>query len=171
LAVAPQGGYFANPRESRIWYNTRRSVEGGIGWRGDAAAGEEAGGGKDSSRMEPIMQANARPQPIERPRFDEDVVPLSVYRQTLDDCFARTARTHRPIVITQGGRATNVLISIADFESTWNEIERFREREDLTRDVLVSRRQFDEGKFVTEDEAFDEMETMLDSMQSHGECK
>lgn len=117
------------------------------------------------------MQANTRPQPIEHPRFDEDVVPLSVYRQTLDDCFARTARTHRPIVITQGGRATNVLISIADFESTWNEIERFREREDLTRDVLVSRRQFDEGKFVTEDEAFDEMEAMLDSMQSHGECK
>ena len=35
-------------------------------------------------------------------------------------------------VITQNGRATNVMISIADFESTWDEIDRCREREELT---------------------------------------
>ena len=34
------------PHEAaRFWYNTRRSVEGGVGWRGGAAAGEEAQGG------------------------------------------------------------------------------------------------------------------------------
>ena len=43
--------------------------------------------------------------PIRRPRLDEDVVPFTECRRTLSDCMERTARTHRPIVITHNGRA------------------------------------------------------------------
>ena len=104
------------------------------------------------------MPVRTRPQPIQRPRLDQDVVPFTEYRRTLNDWFARTAKTHRPVIITQNGRATNVMISIADFESTWDEIDRCREREELTRAVAISRRQFEAGECQSEGEVFDEME-------------
>jgi len=115
------------------------------------------------------MPTRTRPHTLERPRLDEDVVPFTEYRRTLNDCFARTARTHRPIVITQNGHATSVVISISDFESTWDEIEQFREREELTRAVEISRRQFEEGKFKSNDEVLTEMLSMLDGMRKRGE--
>ena len=111
------------------------------------------------------MAVTARPQPIQRPRLDEDVVPFTEYRRTLNDCFARTASTHRPIVITQNGRSTSVMMSIADFESTWDEIEFLRERAELSRAVAVSRRQFEEGKCKSNDEVLDDMLTMLNGMK------
>ena len=89
----------------------------------------------------------------------------------MNDWFARTAKTHRPVVITQNGRATNVMSSIADFEATWDEIDRCRKREELTRAVAISRRQFETGECQSEGEVFDEMEKMLDEMQSNGDCK
>lgn len=110
------------------------------------------------------MTTRTRPKPIQRPRLDEDVVPFTEYRRTLAECCARTARTHRPVVVTQNGRATNVMLSVADFESTWDEIERIRAREELTRSVEISRREFAEGKFVTKAEAFEESERMLDCL-------
>ena len=101
---------------------------------------------------------------IERPRLDEDVVPFTEYRRTLNDCFARTARTHRPIVITQNGRSTSVMMSVADFENTWNEIETLRGKAELARAIAISRKQFENGECLTEEESFDEIEKMLDGM-------
>jgi len=98
---------------------------------------------------------------IERPRLNEDIVPFTEYRRTLSDCFVRTARTHRPIVVTQNGRATSVVISIDDFELTWDEIERCREREALSRAVEISRRQFEDGKSKLNDNVLNDMLSML----------
>lgn len=117
------------------------------------------------------MSTSPRSRSIQRPRLDEDVVPFTEYRRTLNACFARTAKTHRPLVITQNGHARAVVINIADFESTWDEIERYREREELSRAIEISRRQFEEGKFTSEDNTFAEMEKMLDDMQSCGDCR
>jgi len=100
-------------------------------------------------------------KPIMRPRLDEDVVPFTEYRRTLNDCFARTARTHRPIVITQNGRSTSVMMSIADFESTWDEIEAMRKRLYLNQAIENARHDFATGDTVDEDELFDSLETEL----------
>jgi len=117
------------------------------------------------------MPTHTRTRSIQRPRLDEDVVPFTEYRRTLNACFARTAKTHRPLVITQNGHATSVVINIDDFETTWDEIERYRAREELSRAIEISRRQFEEGRFTPNDEVFDEMEKMLNDMQARGECK
>lgn len=106
-----------------------------------------------------------RTKPLERPRLDEDVVPFTEYRRTLNACFARTSRTHRPIVITQNGRSTGVMMSVADFERTWDEIETWRNRAELSRSIEISRREFENGEFITEEEAFAETERMLDEME------
>ena len=107
------------------------------------------------------MRTKARP--IERPRLDEDVVPFTEYRRTLNDCFARTSRTHRPIVITQNGRSTSVMMSVADFESTWDEIESWRKRAAFSRMIETSRREFENGEFVSEDNLFDSLEKEIES--------
>jgi prevent-host-death family protein len=109
-----------------------------------------------------------RTRTIERPRLDEDVVPFTEYRRTLNDCFARTARTHRPIVITQNGHSTSVMMSVADFERTWDEIETWRERAELSRAIAISRKQFEAGETLTEEESFDEIEKMLNKMGPGG---
>lgn len=109
--------------------------------------------------------------PIRRPRLDEDVVPFTEYRRTLNDCFERTARTHRPIVITQNGLCTSVMMSVADFERTWDEIEAWREKAEITKAVEISRQQFAEGKFRSEEEVFSRLNNMLLSMKAKGEIK
>ena len=113
------------------------------------------------------MRTKART--IERPRLDEDVVPFTEYRRTLNDCFARTARTHRPIVITQNGHSTSVMMSVADFESTWDEIESWRQKAELAKAIAISRKQFENGECLTEEESFKEIENMLDEMATNGE--
>ena len=115
--------------------------------------------------MQPLML------PIRRPRLDEDVVPFTEYRRTLNDCFERTARTHRPIVITQNGHCTSVMMSVADFERTWDEIEAWREKAEITKAVEISRQQFAEGKFRSEEEVFSRLNNMLLSMKAKGEIK
>ena len=113
------------------------------------------------------MRTKART--IERPRLDEDVVPFTEYRRTLNDCFARTARTHRPIVITQNGRSTSVMMSVADFESTWDEIAMWRAKAELSKAIAISRKQFENGECLDEEDSFDAVEKMLAEMDSRGE--
>ena len=105
-------------------------------------------------------------RPIRRPRLDEDVVPFTECRRTLSDCMERTARTHRPIVITHNGRAATVMIGVTDFEDTWDEVERWREMAELSRAVEISRQQVKDGECLTEEESFAEIEKMLDGMES-----
>ena len=100
---------------------------------------------------------------IERPRLDEDVVPFTEYRRTLNACFARTSRTHRPIVITQNGRTTSVMMSVADFESTWDEIETWRKRAAFSRMIETARNEFENGEFIGEDALFDSLERDIES--------
>lgn len=106
------------------------------------------------------------PRPIRRPRLDEDVVPFTECRRTLSDCMERTARTHRPIVITHNGRAASVMIGIADFEDTWDEVERWRESAELSRAVAISRKQFENGEYLSNKESFELVEKMLNELEA-----
>ena len=100
---------------------------------------------------------------LERPRLDEDVVPFTEYRRTLNDCFARTARTHRPIVITQNGHSTSVMMSVVDFERTWDEIETWRKRAAFSRMIEVARNELKKGEVIEEDKLFDSLEEEIES--------
>ncbi len=54
--------------------------------------------------------------PLENIRLSEDIIPFTEFRRTLSSCFARTTGTHRPLIITQNGRAAKILLDIADFD-------------------------------------------------------
>ena len=99
---------------------------------------------------------------LQRPRLDEDVVPYTECRQTLADCMARTRRTHRPVLITQNGRAATVMMDVSDFENAWDTWDMMRERVELTESVVLSRKQFERGEFISHKEGMAKIRKMLD---------
>ena len=100
--------------------------------------------------------------PIKRCRPSEDVVPFSECRQNFSSYINRPRETHRPILITQNGRATSYLIDAADFDTLMDRIE-------LSRDVEISRREFAEGKGIPHRQVMDEMRKMLLNLKQQRE--
>ena len=102
--------------------------------------------------------------PIKRCRPSEDVVPFSECRQNFSTYINRPRETHRPILITQNGRATSYLIDAEDFDTLMDRIE-------LSRDIEISRREFAEGKGIPHRQVMDEMREMLLNLKQQREEK
>lgn len=95
------------------------------------------------------------------PRMSEDVLSFSTYRRTLADCINRTERTRRPLFVTQNGHVTTVVMNIREYEAEQDELARWREREQLSRDIEISRHEFAEGKGIPHKQVMQEMDEML----------
>ena len=78
----------------------------------------------------------------------EDIISMSEFRTTLADCVARTAETHRPIILTQNGRATSVFLSAADWEKICQKLY----DAEVYEDILVSEGESERGEVYTHDE-------------------
>ena len=85
----------------------------------------------------------------------EDIISMSEFRNTLADCVARTAETHRPIILTQNGRATSVFLS----DAQWEKITEKLYNAELYEDILVSEGESERGEVYTQDE----VKRMLDN--------
>ena len=48
--------------------------------------------------------------------YAEDIVPLSSFRSDMTRLMSQTRQTHRPIVVTQNGRAVNVFLDVGDYQ-------------------------------------------------------
>ena len=46
--------------------------------------------------------------------YAEDIVPLSSFRADVTRLMTQTRQTHRPVIVTQNGRAANVFLDVAD---------------------------------------------------------
>ena len=106
-----------------------------------------------------------------RPKMSEDVIPFTEYRRNLSECCERTKRTHRPLFITQNGRATTVVMNIAEYEEReelFAEWQARMERAQLSRDVEISRREFAQGRGIPAEEVFDSIRAKLDQMKAVG---
>ena len=86
-----------------------------------------------------------RELPVKSIDLTRDVMPLSEFRSTIADCFARTRRTHRPILVTQNGRSASVVIDVADFQ-------KMRETLELIDDVRAAEEEIERGEEITQDE-------------------
>ena len=78
----------------------------------------------------------------------EDIISMSEFRNTLADCVARTAETHRPIILTQNGRATSVFLSAAE----WEKITEKLYNAELYEDILVGEGESERGEVYTTEE-------------------
>ena len=96
-----------------------------------------------------------REMPIRRCRPSEDVVPFSECRNNLSMYITRVRETHRPVLITQNGRAASYLVDAKSLDELLDRIE-------LSRDIEISRREFAEGKGIPHEQAMRETREMLD---------
>ena len=78
----------------------------------------------------------------------EDIISMSEFRTTLADCVTRTAETHRPIILTQNGRASSVFLSAADWEKICQKLY----NAEVYEDILVSEGEAERGEVYTTDE-------------------
>ena len=92
--------------------------------------------------------------PIRRCRPSEDVVPFSECRNNLSAYIGRVRKTHRPVLITQNGRAASYLIDAESMDALFDQIE-------LSRDIEISRREFAEGKGIPHDVVFNRLHNKL----------
>lgn len=92
--------------------------------------------------------------PISRCRPSEDVVPFSECRNNLSAYITRVRETHRPILITQNGRAASYLVDAASLDA-------LLDREELSRDIDISRREFAEGKGIPHEQVMQEMDNLV----------
>ena len=88
--------------------------------------------------------------PLENIRLSEDIIPFTEFRRTLSSCFARTTGTHRPLIITQNGRAAKILLDIADFD-------KLKESFAVLNDIRISNEQIERGETKSNDEVFDRL--------------
>lgn len=101
--------------------------------------------------------ASTRPGP-RRPILSEDVVSFTECRRKLGEYFEKTRRTHRPIVVTQNGKPTSVIVSISDWEplsASWENEQRIATQ--VLEDLRISEEQFARGEFHSNKEVFDMM--------------
>jgi antitoxin YefM len=81
-----------------------------------------------------------------RIRIDTDIKPVSEFRANAADLIEQVKTTGRPLVLTQHGRSTAVVVDAADYEEMVEEIE-------LLRDVQTAVEQIARGRGISNTEA------------------
>ena len=97
----------------------------------------------------------------------EDIISLSEFRNTLADCVLRTSETHRPLILTQNGRATAVFLSAAD----WEKISQKLHDAEVYEDILVSEGESERGEVYTSEEVKRMLEADLKKLTPRGKSK
>jgi len=79
---------------------------------------------------------------VERINLDEDIKPLSEFRANAADLIAHVRETGRPLLLTQRGHSSAVVLGVRQYEQLVEEVE-------LLRDVQTARKELRAGKGVS----------------------
>jgi len=91
---------------------------------------------------------------MRRAKFDTDIKPVSEFRARAAEMIEQVRATRRPLVLTQRGHSTAVVLGVADYEDIVEEIE-------LLRDVCKAVRQLEAGKGLSNRQAKAELRGRL----------
>ncbi|MDZ7778949.1 MAG: type II toxin-antitoxin system Phd/YefM family antitoxin [Gemmatimonadota bacterium] len=86
----------------------------------------------------------------------EDIQPLSAFRANVASFVDQVRETGRPLVLTQHGRSSAVLLGAADYEALIEELE-------VLRDIQVSERELAEGRGIPHDQVAQELREIVRS--------
>lgn len=76
---------------------------------------------------------------MQRIQLDEDIQPLSKLRASGAALIEQVRKTRRPLVITQHGKSTAVMLDIREYESLMEKLE-------LLTDVQIAESQLEQGE-------------------------
>ena len=71
--------------------------------------------------------------------YAEDIVPLSSFRADVTRLMSQTRQTHRPVIVTQNGRAANVFLDVSDYQ-------KLIDRVDLIMDICKGEKDIAAGR-------------------------
>jgi prevent-host-death family protein len=91
---------------------------------------------------------------MRRLNLNKDIKPVSEFRANAAELIEQVKTSGRPLVLTQRGQSSAVLLDVAEYEGMVEEIE-------LLRDVRTAVKQIDAGKGLTNREAKAELRRRL----------
>lgn len=77
--------------------------------------------------------------------FENDIKPLSEFRANAANLVKQIKNTKRPLILTQHGKSSAVLVDVAAYQALVDELE-------LLHEVQLAESQIAEGKYFTTDE-------------------
>ncbi|HEV7238969.1 MAG TPA: type II toxin-antitoxin system Phd/YefM family antitoxin [Thermoanaerobaculia bacterium] len=81
-----------------------------------------------------------------RIKLDTDIKPVSEFRANAAELIEQVKESGRPLVLTQRGHSTAVVLDVADYENMIDELE-------LLRDVRTAVQEIESGKAISNREA------------------
>ena len=83
---------------------------------------------------------------MQRVRLDQDIRPLSEFRANTASLLEQVRETKRPLVITQRGHSSAVVLDVGEYERLVDELE-------LLREVRLAEEQLTRGEAISHEEA------------------
>ena len=83
---------------------------------------------------------------MNRSNLAEDICSVTDFRSDIPSMLNKTKETHRPIILTQRGKSSAVVMNIQDYQDL---IESY----DFMQSVIRNKNEIDQGNFVTDEEA------------------
>ena len=77
--------------------------------------------------------------------LENDIKPLSEFRANAANFLKQVKETKRPLILTQHGKSSAVLIDVVEYQA-------LIEKLDLLQEVQIAERQIAEGKYFTNDQ-------------------
>ena len=91
---------------------------------------------------------------MQRIKLDQDIKPLSEFRANITALIEKLKKNKRPIVITQNGKSSAVMMDVSEYEALLDKI-------DLLTNIHLAETQIREGKGVLHHEALRKVKTDL----------
>lgn len=74
--------------------------------------------------------------------LDQDIQPLSEFRSKVAYYFDRVKKNKRPLIITQNGKSSAVLLDVSEYQTMLDKLE-------LLNDIQTAEKQIDLGKTIS----------------------
>ena len=74
--------------------------------------------------------------------LEEDIQPLSTFRSKISFYFNKVKKTKRPLVITQNGKSSAILLDVAEYQSMVDKIE-------VLEEIKLAEEQIGSGKGIS----------------------
>lgn len=87
-------------------------------------------------------------------QLDKDIRSLSEFRANASAFIERVKTEHRPLVLTQHGKSSAVLIDVEDYQKLLDKVQ-------LLEEISGARRELDEGKGMEQDEFFAQLRSQF----------
>jgi len=92
---------------------------------------------------------------MKRINIEKDIKPLTEFRANVAAFVQKVRKTKRPLVITQHGRSSAVLLDVEEYESLLEKIE-------ILQDIQLSENQISEGLTIDQNEVKNKISEMLE---------